>query len=112
MRSSAKGRQAKSKARLARYEEMAAEAERTRKLDFEEIQIPPGPRLGNQVLEATNLNKGFDGRTLIDGLSFTLPRNGIVGVVGPNGVGKSNPVQDHRRAGTARRRRPQDRPDR
>ena len=89
VRSSAKGRQAKSKARLARYEEMAAEAERTRKLDFEEIQIPPGPRLGNQVLEATNLNKGFDGRTLIDGLSFTLPRNGIVGVVGPNGVGKS-----------------------
>ena len=89
VRSSAKGRQAKSKARLARYEEMAAEAERTRKLDFEEIQIPPGPRLGNQVLEATNLKKGFDGRTLIDGLSFTLPRNGIVGVVGPNGVGKS-----------------------
>ena len=89
VRSSARGRQAKSKARLARYEEMAAEAERTRKLDFEEIQIPPGPRLGNQVLEATNLNKGFDGRTLIDGLSFTLPRNGIVGVVGPNGVGKS-----------------------
>ena len=89
VRSSAKGRQAKSKARLARYEEMAAEAERTRKLDFEEIQIPPGPRLGNQVLEATNLNKGFDGRTLINGLSFTLPRNGIVGVVGPNGVGKS-----------------------
>jgi len=89
VRSSAKGRQAKSKARLARYEEMAAEAERTRKLDFEEIQIPPGPRLGNLVLEATNLKKGFDGRTLIDGLSFTLPRNGIVGVVGPNGVGKS-----------------------
>ncbi|OLO71442.1 energy-dependent translational throttle protein EttA [Actinomyces oris] len=89
VRSSAKGRQAKSKARLARYEEMAAEAERTRKLDFEEIQIPPGPRLGNQVLEATNLKKGFDGRTLIDRLSFTLPRNGIVGVVGPNGVGKS-----------------------
>ena len=89
VRSSAKGRQAKSKARLARYEEMAAEAERTRKLDFEEIQIPPGPRLGNQVLEATNLKKGFDGSTLIDGLSFTLPRNGIVGVVGPNGVGKS-----------------------
>ena len=89
VRSSAKGRQAKSKARLARYEEMAAEAERTRKLDFEEIQIPPGPRLGNQVLEATNLSKGFDGRTLIDDLSFTLPRNGIVGVVGPNGVGKT-----------------------
>ena len=89
VRSSAKGRQAKSKARLARYEEMAAEAERTRNLDFEEIQIPPGPRLGSLVLEATNLKKGFDGRTLIDGLSFTLPRNGIVGVVGPNGVGKS-----------------------
>lgn len=89
VRSSAKGRQAKSKARLERYEEMAAEAERTRKLDFEEIQIPPGPRLGNIVLEATNLNKGFDGRTLIDGLSFTLPRNGIVGIIGPNGVGKT-----------------------
>ena len=89
VRSSARGRQAKSKARLARYEEMAAEAERTRKLDFEEIQIPPGPRLGSQVLEATSLSKGFDGRTLIDGLSFTLPRNGIVGIVGPNGVGKT-----------------------
>ncbi len=89
VRSSAKGRQTKSKARLARYEEMAAEAERTRKLDFEEIQIPPGPRLGNVVLEATDLKKAFDGRTLIDGLSFTLPRNGIVGVVGPNGVGKT-----------------------
>ena len=89
VRSSAKGRQAKSKARLARYEEMAAEAERTRKLDFEEIQIPPGPRLGNQVLEASHLRKGFDGRTLIDDLSFTLPRNGIVGIVGPNGVGKT-----------------------
>ena len=89
VRSSAQGRQAKSKARLARYEEMAAEAERTRKLDFEEIQIPPGPRLGSQVLEATNLSKGFGGRTLIDGLSFTLPRNGIIGIVGPNGVGKT-----------------------
>jgi len=89
VRSNAKGRQAKSKARLARYEEMAAEADRTRKLDFEEIQIPPGPRLGSVVLEATDLNKGFDGRTLIDGLSFTLPRNGIVGVIGPNGVGKT-----------------------
>ena len=88
VRSSAKGRQAKSKARLARYEEMAAEAERTRKLDFEEIQIPPGPRLGNVVLEASHITKGFDGRTLIDDLSFTLPRNGIVGIVGPNGVGK------------------------
>ena len=89
VRSNTKGRQAKSKARLARYEEMAEEAERTRKLDFEEIQIPAGPRLGNLVLEAKNLNKGFDGRTLIDGLSFTLPRNGIVGIIGPNGVGKT-----------------------
>ncbi|WP_111836003.1 energy-dependent translational throttle protein EttA [Actinomyces bovis] len=89
VRSSAKGRQTKSKARLARYEEMAAEAERTRKLDFEEIQIPPAPRLGNVVLEASHLSKGFDGRTLIDDLSFTLPRNGIVGIVGPNGVGKT-----------------------
>ncbi|WP_448004926.1 energy-dependent translational throttle protein EttA [Agromyces bauzanensis] len=89
VRSNAKGRQAKSKARLARYEEMAAEAERTKKLDFEEIQIPPGPRLGNVVLEAKNLEKGFGDRTLIDGLSFTLPRNGIVGIIGPNGVGKT-----------------------
>ncbi len=89
VRSNAKGRQTKSKARLARYEEMAVEAEKTRKLDFEEIQIPPGPRLGNIVLEAKNLQKGFDGRVLIDGLSFTLPRNGIVGVIGPNGVGKT-----------------------
>ena len=89
VRSNTKGRQAKSKARLARYEEMAAEAERTKKLDFEEIQIPPGPRLGSQVLEATNLKKGFDERVLIDGLSFSLPRNGIVGIIGPNGVGKS-----------------------
>ena len=89
VRSNPKGRQAKSKARLERYEEMAAEAERTRKLDFEEIQIPPGPRLGNVVIEASNLRKGFDERVLIDGLSFSLPRNGIVGVIGPNGVGKS-----------------------
>ncbi len=89
VRSNAKGRQTKSKARLERYEEMAAEAERTRKLDFEEIQIPPGPRLGSLVLEATNLRKGFGDRQLIDGLSFTLPRNGIVGVIGPNGVGKT-----------------------
>ncbi|MEZ2390098.1 energy-dependent translational throttle protein EttA [bacterium RCC_150] len=89
VRSNAKGRQTKSKARLARYEEMAAEADRTRKLDFEEIQIPPGPRLGGLVLEAKNLQKGFEDRTLIDGLSFTLPRNGIVGVIGPNGVGKT-----------------------
>ncbi|HEY1157328.1 MAG TPA: ATP-binding cassette domain-containing protein, partial [Arthrobacter sp.] len=71
------------------YEEMAAEADRTRKLDFEEIQIPPGPRLGGLVLEAKNLQKGFEDRVLIDGLSFTLPRNGIVGVIGPNGVGKT-----------------------
>ncbi|GAB3189488.1 energy-dependent translational throttle protein EttA [Nesterenkonia suensis] len=89
VRSNAKGRQAKSKARLARYEEMAAEAERTKKLDFEEIQIPPGPRLGTQVIEAENLQKGFGDRRLIEGLSFSLPRNGIVGVIGPNGVGKS-----------------------
>jgi len=89
VRSNSKGRQAKSKARLARYEEMATEAEKTRKLDFEEIQIPPGPRLGNLVIEAENLQKGFDGRSLINGLSFSLPRNGIVGVIGPNGVGKS-----------------------
>ncbi|GIG29235.1 energy-dependent translational throttle protein EttA [Cellulomonas marina] len=89
VRMNAKGRQTKSKARLARYEEMAAEADRTRKLDFEEIQIPPGPRLGSVVLEAKGLEKGFDGRDLIDGLSFTLPRNGIVGVIGPNGVGKT-----------------------
>ncbi|MBX9246847.1 energy-dependent translational throttle protein EttA [Actinotalea ferrariae] len=89
VRSSAKGRQTKSKARLARYEEMAAEADRTRKLDFEEIQIPPGPRLGSVVIEAKDLRKGFDDRVLIDGLSFSLPRNGIVGVIGPNGVGKT-----------------------
>ncbi|MGN6760817.1 MAG: energy-dependent translational throttle protein EttA [Leifsonia sp.] len=89
VRSSAKGRQAKSKARLARYEEMAAEAERTRKLDFEEIQIPPGPRLGQIVIDAKELEKGFGDRRLIDGLTFTLPRNGIVGVIGPNGVGKT-----------------------
>ncbi|GEO94229.1 energy-dependent translational throttle protein EttA [Kocuria turfanensis] len=89
VRSNAKGRQAKSKARLARYEEMAAEAEKTRKLDFEEIQIPPGPRLGNLVIEAKSLQKGFGDRSLIKDLSFSLPRNGIVGVIGPNGVGKS-----------------------
>jgi ATP-binding cassette ChvD family protein len=89
VRSSAKGRQTKSKARLARYEEMAAEAERTKKLDFEEIQIPAGPRLGNLVIEAKNLQKGFGDRKLIDGLSFSLPPNGIVGVIGPNGVGKT-----------------------
>jgi len=89
VRSGAKARQAKSKARLARYEEMAAEADKFRKLDFEEIQIPPGPRLGNVVVESHDLTKGFGDRLLIDDLSFTLPRNGIVGVVGPNGAGKT-----------------------
>ncbi|MDR1998788.1 MAG: energy-dependent translational throttle protein EttA [Frankiaceae bacterium] len=89
VRQNARGRQAKSKARLARYEEMAAEAEKTRKLDFEEIQIPPGPRLGGVVVEVANLDKGFDGRLLVKDLSFSLPRGGIVGVIGPNGVGKT-----------------------
>lgn len=89
VRSGAKARQAKSKARLQRYEEMAAEAEKTRKLDFEEIQIPVGPRLGNGVVEVDHLDKGYDGRALIKDLSFSLPRNGIVGVIGPNGVGKT-----------------------
>jgi ATP-binding cassette ChvD family protein len=89
VRSNAKARQTKSRARLERYEEMAAEAEKTRKLDMEEIQIPPGPRLGNVVVEASHLTKGFGDRMLIDDLSFTLPRNGIVGVIGPNGVGKT-----------------------
>jgi ATP-binding cassette ChvD family protein len=89
VRSNAKARQTKSRARLDRYEEMATEAENTRKLDFEEIQIPPGPRLGSLVVEADKLKKGFGDRILIDGLSFTLPRNGIVGIIGPNGVGKT-----------------------
>ncbi|WP_122820665.1 energy-dependent translational throttle protein EttA [Varibaculum vaginae] len=89
VRSSAKGRQAKSKARLQRYEEMQAEAKRAKKLDFEEIQIPPGPRLGTVVLRAENLCKGFGDRELIKDLSFNLPPNGIVGIIGPNGVGKT-----------------------
>jgi ATP-binding cassette ChvD family protein len=89
VRQNAKGRQTKSRARLERYEEMAAEAERTRKLDFEEIQIPPGPRLGSVVVEASGLSKGFGDRVLIGDLTFSLPKNGIVGVIGPNGVGKT-----------------------
>ncbi|CAN5371674.1 energy-dependent translational throttle protein EttA [soil metagenome] len=89
VRQNAKGRQAKSKARLQRYEEMAIEAEKTRKLDFEEIQIPPGPRLGSVVVDSSHLDKGFDGRLLVKDLSFTLPRGGIVGVIGPNCVGKT-----------------------
>ena len=88
-RSNPKARQAKNRARLARYEELATEAERTRKLDFEEINIPPGPRLGSSVLQARMLVKGFGDKLLFNGLSFSLPRAGIVGVVGPNGVGKS-----------------------
>lgn len=89
VRSGAKARQTKNKARLARYDEMVTEAEKMRKLDFEEIQIPTPPRLGSVVVEVDQLTKGFDGRTLISDLSFTLPRNGIVGVIGPNGVGKT-----------------------
>ena len=89
VRSNPRARQAKSRARLSRYEEMAAEADSRRKLDFEEIQIPPGPRLGNVVVETEKLVKGFGDRVLFDGLSFSLPRNGIVGVIGPNGVGKT-----------------------
>ena len=89
VRSNAKARQTKSRARLDRYEEMASEAEKTRKLDFDEIQIPPGPRLGSTVIETKDLVKGFGDRVLIDNLSFSLPRNGIVGIIGPNGVGKT-----------------------
>ncbi|MEV7011326.1 energy-dependent translational throttle protein EttA [Streptosporangium sp. NPDC051022] len=89
VRSNARARQTKSRARLQRYEEMAAEADKHRKLDFEEIQIPPGPRLGTTVIRAEKLTKGFEDRVLMDSLSFDLPRNGIVGVIGPNGVGKT-----------------------
>ncbi len=89
VRSSARARQTKSRARLDRYEEMAAEADKARKFDMEEIQIPPGPRLGSVVVEANHLTKAFGDRVLIDDLSFSLPRNGIVGVIGPNGVGKT-----------------------
>jgi ATP-binding cassette ChvD family protein len=89
VRSSPRARQAKSRSRLQRYEEMATEADNNRKLDFEEIQIPPGPRLGNVVVEVDALSKGFDDRMLIENLSFSLPPNGIVGVIGPNGVGKT-----------------------
>ena len=111
VRSGAKARQAKSKARLARYEEMAAEADKFRKLDFEEIQIPPGPRLGSVVVETKKLTKGFGDRVLIDDLSFTLPRNGIVGVVGPNGAGKTTLFKMLVGRGEARRRRDQGRRD-
>src|SRR5438552_4438838 len=89
VRSSPRARQAKSRARLERYEEMAAEADAGRKLDFEEIQIPPGPRLGRQVVEAAGLTKGYGDRVLMEKLSFSLPQGGIVGVIGPNGVGKT-----------------------
>ena len=89
VRSNPKARQAKNRARLARYEELAAEADRNRQIDLTEINIPPGPRLGNDVLQAVKLTKGFGDRVLIDNLSFTLPRAGIVGIIGPNGVGKT-----------------------
>src|SRR5213079_3082012 len=89
VRSNPKARQAKSRARLQRYEELAAEADARRKIDFEEIQIPPGPRLGRQVVETEGLTKGFDDRVLIEDLSFSLPQGGIVGIIGPNGVGKT-----------------------
>ncbi len=111
VRSNAKGRQAKSKSRLARYEEMAAEADRTRKLDFDEIQIPPGPRLGGIVIEAKKLQKGFDGRSLIDGLSFTPAAERHRRRHRPERRRQDHAVQDDRRPRAARRRRAQDRRD-
>jgi ATP-binding cassette ChvD family protein len=93
VRSSPRARQAKSRARLERYEEMAAEADAGRKLDFEEIQIPPGPRLGRQVVEAAALTKGYADRVLMENLGFSLPQGGIVGVIGPNGVGKTTLIK-------------------
>ena len=89
VRSSPKARQAKNKARLSRYEEMMAEAAKSQKVEFSDIKIPVGPRLGDKVIEAKDINKSFGDRVLIEDLSFILPRNGIVGVIGPNGVGKS-----------------------
>lgn len=112
VRSNAKGRQTKSKARLARYEEMAAEADKMRKLDFEEIQIPPGPRLGSIVVEVNNLSKAFGDKVLIDDLSFTLPRNGIVGIIGPNGGRQDHALQDDPGPGGAGLRLRQGRRDR
>jgi ATP-binding cassette ChvD family protein len=89
VRAGTKGRHAKGRARLTRYEELAAEAERGRPVDFDEIQIPPGPRLGDLVIEARGLAKGYGDRLLFDDLDFTLPRGGIVGVIGANGAGKT-----------------------
>ena len=103
VRSSPRARQAKSRARLDRYEQMAAEAASRQRLDFEEIQIPPGPRLGSLVVQADHLAKGFEDRMLIDGLSFSLPPNGIVGVIGPNGVGKTTLLKYDPRGGAAGR---------
>ena len=112
VRSNAKARQTKSKSRLARYEEMAAEADRMRKIDTSEINIPAGPRLGDIVLEADKLGKGFEGRTLMHDVSFKLPRAGIVGVIGPNGVGKTTLFRMITGAGGARRGHAEGRPDR
>ena len=111
VRSSPRARQAKSRARLQRYEEMAAEADKSRKLDFEEIQIPPGPRLGSVVVEVSKLVKGFGDRCLFENLSFSLPRNGIVGVLGPERRRQDDPVQDDHRRGEARFRHDPDRRD-